>query len=72
MPMALRNDATKPGRTSPVESTLRKPALVAARPTPKAQTIVYWMVTARFCLQMSFPAHAPLPLSQVAAGRAGG
>src|SRR6266851_8656264 len=44
-----------------MESTLQNPALVAA-PTPKAtttpkgKTIVYWIVTALFCLQMSFTA----------------
>ena len=27
-----------------MESTLQKPALVAAETTPKAKTIVYWMV----------------------------
>ena len=40
-----------------MESTLRKPALV---------TIVYWIVTALFCLQMSFTAYAQLMLPQVA------
>src|ERR1700675_453452 len=50
-----------------MESTLQKPALVAARTTPKAKTIVYWTVTALFCLQMSFTAYAQLRLPQVAA-----
>ncbi len=50
-----------------MESTLRKPALVAARPGFKAGTIVFWMVTALFCLQMSFTAYAELQLPQVAA-----
>jgi hypothetical protein len=49
-----------------VESTLQKPVLAAARTTPKPQTIVYWMVTALFCLQMSFTAYAQLRLPQVA------
>src|ERR1700730_3191905 len=49
-----------------MESTLRKPALVAARTTPKSRTIVYWIVTALFCLQMSFTAYAQLSLPQVA------
>ena len=49
-----------------MESTLQKPALVAARTTPKAKTIVYWIVTALFCLQMSFTAYAQLRLPQVA------
>ena len=33
---------------------------------PKAKTIVYWIVTALFCLQMSFTAYAQLRLPQVA------
>jgi hypothetical protein len=49
-----------------MESTLQKPALVAAKTTPKARTIVYWIVTALFCLQMSFTAYAQLRLPQVA------
>src|SRR5260370_840839 len=32
----------------------------------KAKTIVYWIVTALFCLQMSFTAYAELRLPQVA------
>ena len=43
-----------------MESTLQKPALVAAKTTPKAKTIVYWVVTALFCLQMSFTAYYEL------------
>src|SRR6266851_5434328 len=49
-----------------MESTLQKPALVAAETTSKAKTIVYWIVTALFCLQMSFTAYAELRLPQVA------
>ena len=49
-----------------MESTLQNPALVAARTTPKDETIVYWIVTALFCLQMSFTAYAELRLPQVA------
>src|SRR5215475_9935936 len=49
-----------------MESTLQKPAFVAAKTTPKARTIVYWLVTALFCLQMSFTAYAQLRLPQVA------
>jgi hypothetical protein len=49
-----------------MESTLQMPALVAAKTTPKTTTIVYWMVTALFCLQMSFTAYAQLRLPQVA------
>ena len=49
-----------------MESTLQKPALVAARTIPKATTIAYWIVTALFCLQMGFTAYAQLRLPQVA------
>ena len=49
-----------------MESTLRKPALAATRPNPRATTIVYWIVTALFCLQMGFTAYAQLRLPQVA------
>jgi hypothetical protein len=47
-----------------MESTLQKPALAAA--TLKAKTIVYWIVTALFCLQISFTAYAQLRLPEVA------
>jgi hypothetical protein len=49
-----------------MESTLQRPALVAASSTPKAKTVVYWTVTALFCLQMSFTVYAQLRLPQVA------
>src|SRR5260370_1842860 len=49
-----------------MESTLQRPALVAATTTPKTTTIVFWIVTALFCLQMSFTAYAELRLPQVA------
>src|SRR5215471_2314975 len=49
-----------------MESTLQKPALVAAKATPSAETIVYWIVTALFCLQIGFTAYAQLRLPQVA------
>ncbi len=39
-------------------STMQKPALVTARTTPKGKAIVYWIVTALVCLQMSFTAYA--------------
>jgi hypothetical protein len=42
-----------------MESTFQKPA-------PKATTIVYWIVTALFCLQMAFTVYAQLRLPQVA------
>ena len=49
-----------------MESTLQEPALAAARITPRTTTMVYWIVTALFCLQMSFTAYAQLHLPQVA------
>src|SRR5947208_1973901 len=54
-----------------MESTLQNPALVAAqtlkaRTTPKATIIAFWLVTALFCLQMSFTAYAELRLPEVA------
>jgi DoxX-like family len=46
---------------NPMESTLHNPALVATKTTtPKATTIVYWIVTALFCLEMSFTAYYEL------------
>jgi hypothetical protein len=50
-----------------MESTLQKPALGAAKTTTKAKTILYWIVTALFCLQISFTAYAQLRLPEVAA-----
>jgi hypothetical protein len=50
-----------------MESTLRKPALAGAQITAKGWTIAYWIVTALFCLQMSFTAYAQLRLPEVAA-----
>ncbi len=49
-----------------METTLPSPAFVAATTSPKAKTIVYWIVTALFCLQMGFTAYAQLSLPQVA------
>ena len=34
--------------------------------TPKTRTILYWIVTVLFCLQMGFTAYAQLSLPQVA------
>jgi len=50
-----------------MESTVQKPALVAAKITPRGTIIAYWIITALFCLQMSFTAYAELRLPQVAA-----
>jgi hypothetical protein len=44
-----------------MESTLEKPAIVT-----KGAVIAFWIVTALFCLQMSFTAYAQLRLPQVA------
>src|SRR6185503_16883088 len=49
-----------------MESTLPKATLVAAKTAPKAVTIVYWIVTVIFCLQMGFTAYAQMRLPQVA------
>ena len=49
-----------------MESTLQNPAFAAAKLSPKAKTIVYWIVTALFCLQIGFTAYAQLRLPQVA------
>jgi hypothetical protein len=49
-----------------MEATLHVPAIVAAKPSPKVETIVFWIVTALFCLQISFTAYAGLRLPQVA------
>jgi hypothetical protein len=40
-----------------MESTLQTPALVVGKANSKAKTIVYWIVTALFCLEMSFTAY---------------
>lgn len=49
-----------------MESTLQKRVLVAPKITSRATTIVYWLVTALFCLQIGFTAYAQLRLPQVA------
>src|SRR5262247_4493414 len=50
-----------------MKSTLQQPtALVTAQTAAKGQTVVYWIVTVLFCLQMSFTAYAQLCLPQVA------
>jgi hypothetical protein len=38
-----------------MESTLQQP-IVTARTTPKATAVAFWLVTALFCLEMSFTA----------------
>ena len=49
-----------------MESTLEHPALIATETRLKAGIYVYWIVTALFCLQMSFTAYAQLHLPVVA------
>ena len=48
-----------------MESTLQNLAVAVIRTTWNAATIVYWIATALFCLQMSFTAYAQLSLPQV-------
>lgn len=48
-----------------MRSSLQTPSPAAFKAT-KATSVVYWIVTALFCLQMSFTAYAQLRLPQVA------
>ena len=43
-----------------MESTLHKPAFVAGNAIPKTTTILFWIFTALFCLEMSFTAYYEL------------
>ena len=43
-----------------MESTLHKEAFVAGNPIPKTTTILFWIFTALFCLEMSFTAYYEL------------
>lgn len=49
-----------------MESTLQKPAFDAGKTYVRGKSIAYWIVTALFCVQMSFTAYAQLRLPQVA------
>jgi surface polysaccharide O-acyltransferase-like enzyme len=49
-----------------METSLQTPALAAVKRNFKANVTAYWIVTALFCLQMSFTAYAQLRLPQVA------
>jgi hypothetical protein len=49
-----------------METTMQKPAFMATPSTTKIKTAAYWLVTALFCLQMTFTAYAQLRLPQVA------
>ena len=42
------------------ESTLHNPALISGKTNPKAIAIAYWIITALFCLEMSFTAYYEL------------
>jgi DoxX-like family len=45
---------------NPMESTLHNPALISGKTNRKAITFAYWILTALFCLQMSFTAYYEL------------
>jgi hypothetical protein len=49
-----------------METTLKNPTFTAVRSAAKTKTILYWIVTTLFCLQMAFTAYAQLRLPQVA------
>jgi hypothetical protein len=49
-----------------MHATLPKPALAPADAILKPRSVVYWIATALFCLQMTFTAYAQLRLPQVA------
>ena len=42
---------------NPMESTLQNPVFAAARATPRAISIAFWIVTALFCVEMMFTAY---------------
>jgi hypothetical protein len=50
-----------------MESTLQNPATVAGKTLPRAGTIIYWIVTGLFCLEMSFTAYYELMVMPQAA-----
>jgi len=50
-----------------MESTLHHSAFVSAKAAAKTETLLYWALTALFCLQIGFTAYAQLQLPQVAA-----
>jgi hypothetical protein len=49
-----------------METTLQRPALVAAKNTPKALATGYWIVTGLLCMQMGLSAYTQLRLPVVA------
>lgn len=50
-----------------MDATLNKPVLAGVKISSRATTIIYWVITALFCLQVGFTAYAQLRLPQVAA-----
>ena len=50
-----------------MESTIQKPALIAANSVPRALTVGFWIVTALLCLEMSFTAYWELAIQPQAA-----
>ena len=50
-----------------MQSIELNPAIVAATPSSRVATIIYWVVTGLFCLQMSFTVYALLSLPHMAA-----
>jgi hypothetical protein len=53
-----------------METTLQRPAFAAEKITPNAKAIVFWIVTALFCMQMGFTAWAQLRLPGAMEGMA--
>jgi hypothetical protein len=49
-----------------METTLQNSRLVVGKASSRATAIVYWIVTALFCLQIGFTAYAQMRLPQVA------
>jgi hypothetical protein len=49
-----------------MKSAPQTPVLFVGKTTSTTETIGYWIVTALFCLQISFTAYAQLSLPQVA------
>ena len=49
-----------------MESTMPHPAIAPVKITAKATAILFWTVTALFCLQIGFTAYAQMQVPQVA------
>src|SRR5947209_8347375 len=52
-------------RKNSMATTMQQPAVSVGKATIKTTTILFWIVTALFCLQMTFTAYAQLRLPQV-------